>query len=210
MNDSQWHNSNSSTSENEMTKASDAENVNKQTLNEIATIIKTTQSSEAEQANEIMTEEFRHAANQPPLKIPMCYSVNQIEVLQTLNNFTFASQYETDEFMQKIVALLKKPDSTKIYRLPTPWREKFRCLSLDPNDFIYMDERLVIPKALRQIIIRSLHYGHLNNTKKSSLTFQFSKLLPKKLYSSRSFTIWSCLKYSTLPFHLQRGEYGRA
>ena len=157
-----------------------------------------------------MTEEFRHAANQPPLKIPMCYSVNQIEVLQTLNNFTFASQYKTDEFMQKIVALLKKPDSTKIYRLPTPWREKFRCLSLDPNDFIYMDERLVIPKALRQTIIRSLHYGHLNNTKKSSLTFQFSKLLPKKLYSSRSFTIWSCLKYSTLPFHLQRGEYGRA
>ena len=160
MNDSQWQNSNSLSSENEMTKASDAENVNKQTLNEIATIIKTTQSSEAEQANEIMTDEFRHAANQPPLKIPMCYSVNQFEVLQTLGNFTFASQYETDEFMQKIVALLKKPDSTKINRLPTPWREKFRCLSLDPNDFIYMDERLVIPKALRQISIRSLHYGH--------------------------------------------------
>ena len=160
MNDSQWHNSNSLTSEIEMTKASDAENVNKQTLNEIATIIKTTQSSEAEQANEIMTEELRHAANQPPLKIPMCYSVDQIEVLQTLGNFTFASQYETDEFMQKIVALLKKPDSTKINRLPTPWREKFRCLSLDPNDFIYMEEHLVIPKALRQVSIRSLHYGH--------------------------------------------------
>ena len=107
-----------------------------------------------------MSEEFRHAANQPPLKVPMCYSVNQIEVLKTLGNFTFAAEYETDEFIQKIVALLKKPDSTKINRLPTPWREKFRCLSLDPNDFIYMDERLVIPKALRQIIIRSLHYGH--------------------------------------------------
>ena len=90
----------------------------------------------------------------------MCYSVNQIEVLQTLGIFTFASQYETDEFMQKIVALLQKPNSTKIKHLPTLWREKFRCLSLDPNDFIYMDERLVIPKALRQIIIRSLQYGH--------------------------------------------------
>ena len=67
-----------------MTKTSDAANVNKQTLNEIATIIKTTQSSEAEQTNETMTEEFRHAANQPPLEVPMCYSVNQIEVLQTL------------------------------------------------------------------------------------------------------------------------------
>ena len=101
--DSQWHNSNSSTSENETTKASDAENVNKQTINEIATIIKTTQSSEAEQANEIITEEFCHAANQPPLKIPMCYSVNQIEVLQTLGNFTFASQYETDMVVHHMV-----------------------------------------------------------------------------------------------------------
>ena len=118
MNDSQWHSSNSSTSENEMTKASDAENVNKQTLNEIATIIKTTQSSEAEQANEIMTEEFRHAANQPPLKIPMCYSVNQIEVLQTLNNFTFASQYETDEFMQKKWPSLKSPLVQKYIDFP--------------------------------------------------------------------------------------------
>ena len=134
--------------------------INKQTLNEIATIINTSKVSEAEQSSEMMSEEFRHAANQPPLKVPMCYSVNQIEVLKTLGNFTFAAEYETDEFIQKIVALLKKPDSTKINCLPTPWREKFRCLSLDPNDFIYMDERLVIPKALRQIIIRSLHYGH--------------------------------------------------
>ena len=31
---------------------------------------------------------------------------------------------------------------------------------LDANDFVYMDERLVIPKNLRPIIIRSLHYGH--------------------------------------------------
>ena len=39
-----------------------------------------------------------------------------------------------------------------------------------------------------------------NNTKKSSLTFQFSKLLLTKLFSSRNmyrpFTMWSCLKYS--------------
>ena len=137
VNDSQWQGSDNSPSESELTKASDAANVNKQTLNEIATIIKTSQSSEAEEASETMTEEFRHAANQPPLKVPMCYSVNQIEVLQTLGNFTFDSQYETDENMQSIVALLKEPDSTKINRLPTPWREKSRYLSLDPNDFLY-------------------------------------------------------------------------
>ena len=69
------------------------------------------------------------------------------EVLQTLGNHTFASHYETHEFIQKIVTLLKKPDSIKLNRLPTAWREKFRCLSLDQNNFMCMDERLVIPKS---------------------------------------------------------------
>ena len=78
MNDSQWQDSDNSPSKSELTKASDVANVNKQTLNEIATIIKTSQSSESEQASDTMTEEFRHAANQQPLKVPICYSVNQI------------------------------------------------------------------------------------------------------------------------------------
>ena len=99
-------------------------------------------------------------ADQPPIKTPVCYTEHQIEVLQTLGKFTFVAHYETDDFLQKITHLLKKPDSTKITRLPTPWREKFRCLSLDQHDFLYMDERLIIPKVLRPIIIRSLHYGH--------------------------------------------------
>ena len=58
------------------------------------------------------------------------------------------------------MTLLKRPDATKTNRLPAPWREKFKCFSLDSNDFLYMDERLVIPKVLRPIILRSLHYGH--------------------------------------------------
>ena len=107
-----------------------------------------------------MSEELQRMADKPPIKTPVCYSMNQIEVLQTLGNVTFASQYETDEFLQKIINLMKKPDSTKINRLPKPWREKFRSLSLDQHDFLYMDERLVIPKTLRPIIMRSLHYGH--------------------------------------------------
>ena len=107
-----------------------------------------------------MNDEIMQVVNQPPIKTPVCYSGSQIEVLQTLGNFTCVSQYEGDEFLQKIIQLLKKPDSTKINRLPTPWREKFRCLSLDQHDFIYMDERLVIPKTLRPIIMRSLHYRH--------------------------------------------------
>ena len=50
-----------------------------------------------------MSEEFNYAANQPPIKTPVCYSVNQIGVLQTLGNHTFVSQYEIDEFIQKLL-----------------------------------------------------------------------------------------------------------
>ena len=99
-------------------------------------------------------------ADQLPIETPVCYSGNKIEVLQVLENFTFASQYETEAFLQKIKTLLKKPDSTKMNRLPTPLRKKLRCLSLNQDGFIYMDERHVIPKTLRHVIVRSLHYGH--------------------------------------------------
>ena len=84
-----------------------------------------------------------------------------MEVLQTFGKYIFAAQYETDDFIQKMFGLLKEPDTTKLSScLPTPWRENFKCLSLDAYDLIYMDERLVIPKALRPVIIRSLHNGH--------------------------------------------------
>ena len=53
-----------------------------------------------------------------------------------------------------------KADATKIIRLPALWREKFKSLSLDSNDFLYMDERVVIPEIPRRILLRSLHYGH--------------------------------------------------
>ena len=110
-------------------------------------------------SNANMSDLQIEAANKPPIKTPICFSVRQIEVLQTLGNRTFVSQYESDEFIQKVIGLLKKPDTTKINRLPTPWREKFKCLSLDANNFLYMDEHLVVPKALRPIIIGSVHYG---------------------------------------------------
>ena len=45
-------------------------------------------------------------------------------------------------------------------RQPVPWREKFKCFSFDSNDFLFMDEKLVFPKVLRPIILRSLLYGH--------------------------------------------------
>ena len=99
-------------------------------------------------------------ADKPRIKTPVCGSINQVEVLQNLGNYTFAAQFEADDFLQKVITLLKRPDETKINRLPAPWREKFKCFSLDSNDFLYLYERLVILKVLHPIILRSLHYRH--------------------------------------------------
>ena len=125
--------------------------MNKSPLKIIAAIIHTPSISEQDtDASEKMSEENSQMANPPPIKTPICYSVIHIEVLQTLGNFTFSAQYEIDDFLQKIIDLIKKPDNTKINRLPTPWRKKFRCLSPDDDDFMNIDERLVTPKRYDQ------------------------------------------------------------
>ena len=71
-----------------------------------------------------------------------------------------AGTYESDELLQKIVNLNKSPDKRKIEKLPAIWQQKFNELSLDENNFIYLDERLIIPEELQKPIFRSLHWGH--------------------------------------------------
>ena len=53
--------------------------------------------SDSDSGDAASTFEF---ANKPPLKSPICYSVDQIEILQTLGNYTFAALFESDEFLQ--------------------------------------------------------------------------------------------------------------
>ena len=89
-------------------------------IKQIASAIKT-QSSTSESERQVesdnraeMNDDIIQAANMPLIKSPICYSINQIEVLQQLGSHTFAAEYESDEFMQKIIGLLKRPESTKI------------------------------------------------------------------------------------------------
>ena len=60
------------------------------------------------------------------------------------------ANYENDKNIQKIIRLLKDKNSSVIARLPPPWREKFSSFSLDSQDLLYMDQRLVIPKDMRK------------------------------------------------------------
>ena len=84
---------------------------------------------------------------QPKLKL-----VNQIG--QNL----LAANYLDDELLQTIIAIVKNPTKGKIKNLYSPWRERFQ--SLDENDLIYFDDRLLIPKVLQAPIKNSLHWGH--------------------------------------------------
>ena len=132
----------------------------KQTIKSIIASINTPNSMSNQSDSDLYEQSTIDFADKPPLKTRICYSFNQIEFLQNLGNYTFATQFEAYNFLQNVIALVKCPEAAKISRLPAPWREKFRCFSLDSNEFLYMDERLVIPKLLPPIILRSLHYGH--------------------------------------------------
>ena len=71
-----------------------------------------------------------------------------------------AANYLDDEFLQKVIGIVKNPTKGKIKALDSPWRERFQALSLDENKLLYLDDRLVIPKILQAPIKNSLHWGH--------------------------------------------------
>ena len=70
------------------------------------------------------------------------------------------ANYENDKNIQKIIRLLKDKNSSLIARLPPPWRKKFSSFSLDSQDLLHMDQILVIPKDLRENVLRAIHFGH--------------------------------------------------
>ena len=131
----------------------------KQTMKDIIASINEQASMHSQSDSDTCNTSTIQFADKSPLKTPFSCSINQIEILQNLENYTFAAQFEDDDFLQEDIVLLKKPVASTVNVLPTPWRKKIRCFSLDSNEFLYMDERLVTPKLLGPIILRILHYG---------------------------------------------------
>ena len=80
--------------------------------------------------------------------------------IKLLNEKLLPANYNADKLIQKVIGLVKKYNKTGVTRLPSPWREKFHSFSLDEKEFLYMDNRLVIPQSMRAMIMCSLHYGH--------------------------------------------------
>ena len=85
---------------------------------------------------------------------------NTSEVIDKINDSYLPANYEADKMLQKILQLGISKEGAKISRLPAPWREKFCSFSVDSRNYLYMDERLVIPTNLRASIMSCIHYGH--------------------------------------------------
>ena len=67
---------------------------------------------------------------------------------------------EIDRTIQKVINLVLNKNTAVIARLPPPWREKFNSFSVDSNGLLYMDHRLVIPKDMRENMLRAIYFGH--------------------------------------------------
>ena len=79
--------------------------------------------------------------------------------IQRMGENMLAATYECDLLLQSVISLLQNYDQKKFNKLPKIWQQRFKDQRLDENNFIYIDERLVIPEELRRQIFRSLHWG---------------------------------------------------
>ena len=67
---------------------------------------------------------------------------------------------ENNRNIYKTIRLIEDKNPAVISGLPPPWRENFISFSLDSKNLIYMDQRLVIPKDMRENVLRAIHFGH--------------------------------------------------
>ena len=119
--------------------------------------------SEAKSRGAIKSQEARNSRDSSKLQFGGNYSkVNMSEnsAIQLLNEKLLPANYHADKTVQKVISIVKNYNRTAVSRLPSPLREKFQSFSVDERDFLYMDNRLVIPSSMRAMIMCSLHYGH--------------------------------------------------
>ena len=62
--------------------------------------------------------------------------------------------------MQNRIRIIQNRDSARNARPAPPWRETFNSFNLDSNNLLHIDERLVIPKEIRENMLTANHFGH--------------------------------------------------
>ena len=76
----------------------------------------------------------------------------KLKLANQIGQNLLAANYLHDEFLQKIINIVKNLTKGKIKGLDNPWNER---LSLDENNLLYIGDRLVIPKTLQSPIKNS-------------------------------------------------------
>ena len=77
-----------------------------------------------------------------------------------ISNVYVQANYQSDKTIQKIIRLVKDRNVAVISRLPPPWSEKLNSFSVNEKGLSFMDQRLVIPKDMRENLLRATHFGH--------------------------------------------------
>ena len=113
------------------------------------------------------TRKLHELAIKPPVKRPITIALVDKNSntplkssIQRIEENMLAATYDCDPLLQSIIALLQNFDRKKFNKLPKIWQQRYNELRLGENNFIYIDERLVIPEELRRPIFRGLHWGH--------------------------------------------------
>ena len=85
---------------------------------------------------------------------------NYEKPVSRISDFYIQANAEDDRIIQKGKNLVQNKNNAIIGRLPPPWRKKFNSFSVSDSGLLYMDNRLVIPKNMRENLLRAIHFGH--------------------------------------------------
>ena len=116
--------------------------------------------SESEPIRKRDARNSREASKKHCSQIERVSKMSPSPSIKLLNEKMLPANHAADKLIQRVIVLVINYNKTGISRLPSPWREQFQSFSIDSRDFLYMDNRLVIPQSLRPMIMCSLHYGH--------------------------------------------------
>ena len=112
--------------------------------------------SEAKSRGPIKSQEARNPQDlsKPQFGDNYCkVNMSENSALQLLNEKLLPANYHADKTIQKVISIVKNYNRTAVSRLPSPWRENFQSFSVDEREFLYMDNRLVIPNSKRAMIM---------------------------------------------------------
>ena len=108
--------------------------------------------------DETQTKKASEIIAKPPENDLMAFN-NELASSKSSNVYIQAKS-ENDSLIRKVISLVRSRNNAVIARLPPPWREQFNSFSVSENGLLYMDNRLVIPKDMRENVLRAIHFGH--------------------------------------------------